>query len=278
MVESEGAASPAGIENGAAILREFLDTFMIQEHAVQLALLTAVVKIFLRNPAGMERTLNAVLELVTQQSNTADLRDRAYFYWRLLAEGVGVEAMKHIVHGRKAPVDADTTVGHGMSKGDIVNSVNTTAAVLGRPARTFVTEYGLAPEEGDEDEELDDGEDSPGAAPSGSAEAPAAVSFGSEASPVTAPAPAPAPKTFVDPLDDICGPTPVAAPASAAPQQMFPATAAPAQQRAAVAVPFDPFASPPRPTAAPAGGWRPAPSRQAGVTAGSGHRSACGSR
>ena len=52
---------------------------------VQLQLLTAAVKLFLKKPATSQALVQRVLQLATTGSDNPDLRDRGYIYWRLLS-------------------------------------------------------------------------------------------------------------------------------------------------------------------------------------------------
>lgn len=52
---------------------------------VQLQLLTAIVKLFLKRPNDTQELVQQVLALATQDSDNPDLRDRGYIYWRLLS-------------------------------------------------------------------------------------------------------------------------------------------------------------------------------------------------
>lgn len=52
---------------------------------VQLQLLTAIVKLFLKRPSDTQELVQQVLSLATQESDNPDLRDRGYIYWRLLS-------------------------------------------------------------------------------------------------------------------------------------------------------------------------------------------------
>ena len=52
---------------------------------VQLQLLTATVKLFLKQPASTQDMVQRVLNLATEESDNPDLRDRGYVYWRLLS-------------------------------------------------------------------------------------------------------------------------------------------------------------------------------------------------
>lgn len=53
---------------------------------VQLQLLTATVKLFLKKPTdNVQRMIQLVLSCATNETDNPDLRDRAYVYWRLLS-------------------------------------------------------------------------------------------------------------------------------------------------------------------------------------------------
>ena len=57
--------------------------FRLQQ--VQLQLLTATVKLFLKKPSEAQDLAQQVLGLATQDSDNPDLRDRGFIYWRLLS-------------------------------------------------------------------------------------------------------------------------------------------------------------------------------------------------
>jgi AP-1 complex subunit beta-1 len=52
---------------------------------VQLQLVTAIVKLFLKRPKDTQEMVQKVLNLATQETDNPDLRDRGYVYWRLLS-------------------------------------------------------------------------------------------------------------------------------------------------------------------------------------------------
>ncbi|RNE99424.1 putative beta-adaptin [Trypanosoma conorhini] len=190
------------IENGKQILTRFIDELMSHEQTVQMAILSAVIKMFLRDPVGMEQTLNVVLETLTTRSDDPDLRDRAYAYWRLLSKGVGVAKMKQIVHGHHAPITVESTFSDAMTMADLKKSINTAAVVFGKPFQSFLPPYGILNDDASEEEEEEvEAEENVTAAQ------PAAVSPVSVASPndpASVVSGAPAVK-HVDPLDELFG-------------------------------------------------------------------------
>jgi len=52
---------------------------------VQLSLLTAIVKLFIKRPTVGQALVPKVLKWATEDVDNPDLRDRAYIYWRLLS-------------------------------------------------------------------------------------------------------------------------------------------------------------------------------------------------
>lgn len=75
------------IDNADELLGYLLDNFLDEPVAVQLQLLTAAVKLFLKKPGqpDAQTMISTVLTAATQQTDNPDLRDRAYLYWRLLS-------------------------------------------------------------------------------------------------------------------------------------------------------------------------------------------------
>uniref|UniRef100_A0A8C7PG18 AP complex subunit beta n=1 Tax=Oncorhynchus mykiss TaxID=8022 RepID=A0A8C7PG18_ONCMY len=73
------------IDNADELLESFLEGFHDESTQVQLQLLTAIVKLFLKKPTETQELVQQVLSLATQDSDNPDLRDRGYIYWRLLS-------------------------------------------------------------------------------------------------------------------------------------------------------------------------------------------------
>lgn len=73
------------IENADQLLEGFLENFSDEETIVQLSLLTAIVKLFIKRPKSGQELVPKVLKLATENVENPDLRDRGYIYWRLLS-------------------------------------------------------------------------------------------------------------------------------------------------------------------------------------------------
>ncbi|KAI4922618.1 hypothetical protein J4E90_001051 [Alternaria incomplexa] len=93
------------IEDSDVLLEDFLDTFQEETHEVQLALLTATVKLFIQRPTRGSNLVPKVLKWATEETDNPDLRDRGYMYWRLLSSAP--EEAKKVVMGEKPPITAE---------------------------------------------------------------------------------------------------------------------------------------------------------------------------
>ncbi|CAE7175142.1 hypothetical protein P3342_007912 [Pyrenophora teres f. teres] len=93
------------IEDSDVLLEDFLDTFQEETHEVQLALLTATVKLFIQRPTRGSTLVPKVLKWATEETDNPDLRDRGYMYWRLLSSAP--DEAKNVVMGEKPPITAE---------------------------------------------------------------------------------------------------------------------------------------------------------------------------
>lgn len=93
------------IDNSDELLEDFLENFLEEPaevslydhsldnyrfscstyHQVQLALLTATVKLFIKRPTVGQDLVPKVLKWATEEVDNPDLRDRGFIYWRLLS-------------------------------------------------------------------------------------------------------------------------------------------------------------------------------------------------
>ncbi|KAK9457338.1 adaptin N terminal region-domain-containing protein [Dipodascopsis uninucleata] len=73
------------IDNSDELLDDFLFSFKDEAAEVQLALLTATVKLFIQRPSKGQELVLRVLKWSTEETDNPDLRDRGYMYWRLLS-------------------------------------------------------------------------------------------------------------------------------------------------------------------------------------------------
>ncbi|KNE73254.1 hypothetical protein AMAG_17430 [Allomyces macrogynus ATCC 38327] len=206
------------IANAGDLLQVFVDGFADEHVAVQLQLLTAAIKCFLRRPET-QPLVQQVLQLATA-SDLPDLRDRAFVYWRLLSSGAAVRD----VVAACPPIEYEPA--HQLSPGllsELVRHLGTLAAVKQQPVATVVPAKELIARGDDEDED-DEVQITPSASaasgPNGAASLPSPVPARAN---VGAPAPA-APASIPNLLDldfDAPAPAPTSASAAAAPTSLL---------------------------------------------------------
>ena len=202
------------IDNAEELLEAFLETFLEEAAEVQLQLLTATVKLFLKKPSSGPQTLiQTVLNQATTETDDPDLRDRAYIYWRLLSSDP--EAAKEVVLASKPMIRDDrNSLDPGLLK-ELLGQLSTLSSVYYKLPSTFVprTRAMTAAEDGDDDVDTED--------VGGVEAAPAVVDMlgdlSAPAVPASAAAAPPKPAaTGVDLLADLMGGVDVTAPATPA--------------------------------------------------------------
>jgi AP-2 complex subunit beta-1 len=122
------------IENSDALLEDFLYSFSEEPVEVQLALLTATVKLFIQRPTKGQELVPRVLKWATEETDNPDLRDRAYMYWRLLS--TDMSAAKQIVMGEKPPITAESERLDPQTLEEMCLNVGTLATVYLKPVQT----------------------------------------------------------------------------------------------------------------------------------------------
>jgi AP-1 complex subunit beta-1 len=147
------------IDNADELLDTFLETFEEEDPAVQLQLLTATVKCFLKNPEDTQDMVQRVLDLATEESDNPDLRDRGFIYWRLLS--TDPEAAKLVVLGDKPVIEDDTYKLEPHLLNVLIGQIATLSSIYHKPPEAFVVRArgavpdlsGAIDEEDEEEEE-----------------------------------------------------------------------------------------------------------------------------
>ncbi len=121
------------IDNSDVLLDDFLYTFADESHEVQLALLTATVKLFIQRPTKGQELVPKVLKWATEETDNPDLRDRGYMYWRLLSSDPA--SAKQIVMGEKPPITAESEQLDPATLEEMCLSVGTLATVYLKPVQ-----------------------------------------------------------------------------------------------------------------------------------------------
>ncbi|TDL27532.1 Adaptor protein complex beta subunit [Rickenella mellea] len=96
------------IDNSDELLDDLVYTFLEEPTEVQLALLTACVKLFVyKSQSNTSKELvHKVLKWATEEVDNPDLRDRGFMYWRLLA--INPAGAGDIVLAEKPPITTDS--------------------------------------------------------------------------------------------------------------------------------------------------------------------------
>ena len=150
------------IDNADELLDTFLETFEEEDPAVQLQLLTATVKCFLKNPEETQDMVQRVLDLATEESDNPDLRDRGFIYWRLLS--TDPEAAKLVVLGDKPVIEDDTFRLEPNLLNVLVGQIATLSSIYHKPPEAFVVRAKRSPMGdglglGDVGEEIEEGDE-----------------------------------------------------------------------------------------------------------------------
>jgi len=123
------------IENANELLEFFLESFKEESSMVQLQLITAIVKLFLKKPSQAQDSVQKVLQTATQSCDNPDIRDRAYIYWRLLS--TNPQAAKTVVLSEKPPIESKSKIVSDSLLDELIDNIGTLASVYYKPASLF---------------------------------------------------------------------------------------------------------------------------------------------
>ncbi|KAF5097044.1 hypothetical protein D0Z03_001498 [Geotrichum reessii] len=124
------------IENAGDILNTFVSGFIDEATQVQLQLLTACVKLYIKQPESGQKLIQSVLQTATTKSDNADVRDRGYIYWRLLSSDTAIA--KDVILSEKPPI---TTTIEAIPTGllnELLSELSTLASVYHKPVSSFM--------------------------------------------------------------------------------------------------------------------------------------------
>ena len=124
------------IDNADELLESFLEGFHDENTQVQLQLLTAIVKLFLKRPTETQELVQQVLTLATQDSDNPDLRDRGFIYWRLLSTDPA--AAKEVVLAEKPLISEETDLLEPTLLDELICHIGSLASVYHKPPSAFV--------------------------------------------------------------------------------------------------------------------------------------------
>ncbi|KAM3292603.1 hypothetical protein ACQJBY_036372 [Aegilops geniculata] len=191
------------IDNADELLESFLDTFPEEPALVQLQLLTATVKLFLKKPTeGPQQMIQAVLNNATVETDNPDLRDRAYIYWRLLS--TDPEAAKDVVLAEKPVISDDSNQLDSSLLDELLANISTLSSVYHKPPEAFVSRVKAAPR-ADDEEFADAGETGYSESPSQGVDGASPSSSTGTSSNVPVKQPAAAAPAVAAPIPDLLG-------------------------------------------------------------------------
>lgn len=124
------------IENSDELLEDFLFSFLEEPTEVQLALLTATVKLFLKRPAAGGELVPKVLKWATEDVENPDVRDRGFMYWRLLSTDPATA--RDIVLADKPPINTDMDRMDRQLLDQLLLHAASLASIFHRQPQTFI--------------------------------------------------------------------------------------------------------------------------------------------
>ncbi|KAJ1814786.1 beta-adaptin [Coemansia sp. RSA 2599] len=125
------------IANISNILTTLLERFLEEEdEGVQLALVCAAVKFFLKSPQQGQALVLKALQTATEKCPNPDVRDRAYIYWRLLS--ADPNAARSVVLAEKPPIELQTTDLSPQLLEELLAELGSVSSVLQKPESQFV--------------------------------------------------------------------------------------------------------------------------------------------
>ncbi|WFD31545.1 beta-adaptin [Malassezia sp. CBS 17886] len=127
------------IENSVDLLAVCVEEFCEDEPTVQFQTLTAIIKAFLKKPDSelAQRIVQVVLEKATKECDNADLRDRAYMYWRLLSS-TDTDAARNVVLPPPPPIVAPTASIPRALLNELIGELSLLSSVYHKPASAFI--------------------------------------------------------------------------------------------------------------------------------------------
>jgi len=127
------------ITNADELLELFTDTFHDEATQVQLQLLTATVKLYLKRPNVGEKLVMNVIKMATKESDNPDLRDRGYIYYRLLTGDI--KLAKDVILAEKPVIRDDSNSISQTLLNELMDHISSLASVYQKPPELFVPDY-----------------------------------------------------------------------------------------------------------------------------------------
>ncbi|CAI2184550.1 10818_t:CDS:2 [Funneliformis geosporum] len=124
------------IDNSEELLDDFLFTFLEEPVEVQLSLLTATVKLFIKKPTAGQSLVPKVLKWATEDVDNPDLRDRGYIYWRLLS--TDPTAAKTVVLSEKPRISTESDNMEPSLLDELLLHISSLSSIYHKSPQTFI--------------------------------------------------------------------------------------------------------------------------------------------
>ncbi|KAJ2715783.1 beta-adaptin [Coemansia spiralis] len=124
------------IEGVAGLLSTAVEALLEEDARVQLALLAAAVKFFLKQPQRGQQLVVRALQTATEKCANPDVRDRAYIYWRLLSADPA--ATRTVALCDKPPIHPESANLPDALLAELAAELGCVSSVLQKPPRLFV--------------------------------------------------------------------------------------------------------------------------------------------
>ncbi|KAJ2216865.1 hypothetical protein EV179_000899 [Coemansia sp. RSA 487] len=124
------------IDNSDEVLGRFLESFMDDPAEVQLALLTAVVKLFIMRPTAGQELVPKVLKWATEDVDSPDIRDRGFIYWRLLS--TDPEMARTVVLSEKPEISAEGEKIDTPLLEELILQIGSLSSIYRKPPAAFI--------------------------------------------------------------------------------------------------------------------------------------------
>ncbi|CAD1809600.1 Adaptin N terminal region family protein [Candida parapsilosis] len=130
-------------------LESLVKGFLEFDTLLQLNILTTIVKINASIPGNKKYSslLQQILELATKECENADVRDKAYIYWRLLSSSTSDSLQKKIILAKLPPIESTISTFSPHLLEQLLKELSTLSSVYHKPAKTFIdpSAYSRAP-------------------------------------------------------------------------------------------------------------------------------------
>ncbi|RLV93839.1 AP-1 complex subunit beta-1 [Spathaspora sp. JA1] len=120
-------------------LTNLVEDFLTFDSILQLNILTTIVKVNLQSSSSQYSSLlQQVLEKSTKECENADVRDKAYIYWRLLSSSSSVEVQKRVVLSKVPAIKTTISSFNPIILTTLMQELSTLSSVYHKPAKTFI--------------------------------------------------------------------------------------------------------------------------------------------